>query len=110
MQGFEYALAALKEGRTVRRKGWNGKGMFLRVLQGIPVKVRDPIPPVYGMSDALPDDAFLHVRTVQYAGHIAMWTATGEYVPWLASVTDLMAEDWEVVDLSHKRLTESQPA
>lgn len=96
--GFEHALSALKVGLPIRRTGWNGKGMFLRVLAGIEQKVADPLSaPTRYTSTRDMDDAFLNIRTVCYAPHIAMWTATGEFVPWLASVTDLMAEDWEVI-------------
>jgi len=99
--GFETALRALKHGQTIRRVGWNGKGMFLRVLVGIEQRVLDPMrspgPGWMGRDTGDIDDAFLGIRRIAYPPHIAMWTATGEYVPWLASVTDLMAEDWEVI-------------
>jgi hypothetical protein len=104
--GFERALAAMKAGLRVARTGWNGKRMYLRVLEGVPAMIRDPISTdPYVPSSPRSYDA----QTVKYPRHIAMFTATGEFVPWLASVTDLMAEDWMVVDSTSQRLTESAP-
>ena len=67
---FGSALAALKLGNTVAREGWNGKGMWLGYMAR-----RDPM-------------------TLPY---IYMSTAQGDLVPWLASQTDMLAEDWEIV-------------
>lgn len=66
------AVAALKAGRRVTRAGWNGRGMWLKLF----VPDRD--------SD----------MTVPY---VFMSTVTGQLVPWLASQTDLLAEDWQEV-------------
>lgn len=111
--GFEYALAALKEGRMVARAGWNGKGMHLRVVDGAPVVIRDAMPPRINHEMAIsfrPENMEMRTYTLRYEPHIAMFTATREFVPWLASVTDLMAEDWVIVDSAQQGLTESQPA
>lgn len=98
MSGFEAALSALKAGRRVARKGWNGKGMFLKVVGGVPVEVLMKVP-------SYADNAVFHPDSHQrpfverfiYPEHVAMWTAQKTVVPWLASVTDILAEDWEVL-------------
>ncbi len=69
---FSWALERLKEGATVTRKGWNGKGMWLEAQ----------FPDEYSKM-SLP--------------YIYMKTATDDLIPWLASHTDLFAEDWEEV-------------
>ena len=69
---FGDALDALKGGVRVCREGWNGKGMWLELQV-----------PDAGSKMTLP--------------YIFMSTVTGDLVPWLASQTDLLAEDWEVV-------------
>ena len=69
---FGEALELLWDGYRVRRTGWNGKGMWLGLLQ-----------PSATSKMGLP--------------YIYMSTATGDLVPWLASQTDLLAEDWELV-------------
>lgn len=83
---FGQALAALKEGLKVSRAGWNGKGMFLFLVPGSTFKVnRAPLLGIY------PEGT-----EINYCPHIDMRTADGKIVPWLASQTDVLAEDWAV--------------
>lgn len=88
MKGFGQALRVLKAGSRVARAGWNGKGMFLFLVPGSTFKVNRP--PLLGI---YPEGA-----EINYLPHIDMRTATGEIVPWLASQSDMLAEDWYVVD------------
>ena len=82
---FGEAIAALKSGKLVAREGWNGKGMWLILIAG--EAVAQAIADRYGDGNAIP-----------VLDAIYMKTATGELVPWLASQTDVLAEDWvEVV-------------
>ena len=85
---FGLALAILKQGGKVARTGWNGKDMFLFLVPGSTFQVsRAPLLGIY------PEGT-----TVNYHAHIDMKTAQGYVVPWLASQTDLLADDWvEVV-------------
>ena len=69
---FGQALALLKNGERVSRAGWNGKGQHLE-LQVPDEHSKMTLPYVY-------------IRTVQ-----------GDLVPWLASQTDMLSEDWERV-------------
>ena len=85
---FGDALVALKAGGKVARKGWNGKGMFLFLVQGSTFKVNRP--PLLGI--------YPEGTEVNYCPHIDMKTVDGKIVPWLASQTDVLAEDWELVD------------
>lgn len=73
---FGQALTLLKTGKRMARSGWNGKGMFVFLVPGI-----------------YPDGT-----TSNYHAHIDMKTADGQVVPWLASQTDVLAEDWQVVE------------
>jgi hypothetical protein len=85
---FSEALELLRRGMRVRRAGWNGKGMWLVAIPGSTIKVEAGRP----LAAAFP------VGTeVKYLSHIDMYTAQGEIVPWLASQTDILAFDWEVV-------------
>lgn len=88
---FGQAIAALKSGDKVARAGWNGKGMFLIYVAGSKVKAYHGTP----YADAkIVDD----VGMVTINPHIDMRTSTGEMQPgWLASQTDMLADDWEVV-------------
>lgn len=70
--GFEKALAIVKAGGLVARAGWNGKGMHIEIQR--------------------PD---IHSRmTLPY---LFLFTTDSKRVPWLASQTDLLAEDWYIV-------------
>lgn len=87
---FGQALEQLKDGDAVARDGWNGKGMFLLLVpgsQGLTVDEGRPLA-----------KAGIPVGTrFDYLPHIDMWTAQGAFVPWLASQSDMLAEDWCVV-------------
>lgn len=85
--GFGGALAALRVGDRVARAGWNGKGMFLYLVQGSHFKVnRAPLLGIYPEGTG-----------IDYRPHIDMVTADGSVVPWVASQTDLLADDWYIV-------------
>lgn len=87
---FGKALEALKSGKTVRRQGWNGEGMFLTLQEGSTVTgtmMRNK-----GAKD------FYGKNEVSICPHIDMKAADGSYVVgWLASQTDMLAEDWEII-------------
>lgn len=85
---FGDALKALKEGKKVARSGWNGKGMFLFLVPGSTFKVnRAPLLGIY------PEGT-----EINYQSHIDMKTAQDTVVPWLASQSDVLAEDWQIVE------------
>ena len=84
---FSEALSLIKQGEKVARKGWNGKSMFIFLVQGSTFKVNRP--PLLGIYE--------EGTEIKYHAHIDMKTATGEIVPWLASQTDVLAEDWTIV-------------
>jgi hypothetical protein len=86
---FGQAIEALKQGKRVSRSGWNGKGMFLILIPGskIPVSADRPL------GQAAPE---LVGKTIDYQPHVDMWTAQQTLVPWLASQSDILAEDWGV--------------
>lgn len=87
MMDFALALNALKQGRKVARAGWNGKGMYLYLVSGSTFTVNRP-----PLNEMLPEGT-----TVNYRPHIDMKTAQDDFVPWVASQTDLLADDWEIV-------------
>jgi hypothetical protein len=81
---FGQALWILRNGDRVARKGWNGKGMFIYLVSegAYPAKM----PAIQGVFEN---------DLVPYGAYIAMKTAQGNVVPWLASQTDILADDWE---------------
>jgi len=91
---FGLALEALKAGKRVARSGWNGKGMWLSLSSE--------------STFDCPADRFWspHNRahaeeqggTAKVLPSVTMKTATGEILMgWLASQTDMLAEDWAIV-------------
>lgn len=85
---FSWALIQIKNGKRVARAGWNGKNMFVFLVPGSRFKVnRSPLLGIY------PEGT-----EIDYHAHVDMRTATGQIVPWLVSQTDLLADDWEIVD------------
>lgn len=85
---FGLAIAAMKAGCKVARSGWNGKGMFLFLVPGSTFKVNRP--PLLGI--------YREGKEINYHAHIDMRTADGTIVPWLASQTDMLSEDWMIVN------------
>jgi len=75
---FSEALEAVKTGSKIQREGWNGKGMYVKHL---------------GADDSTNMLPYLVMRTVQ-----------GTFVPWLASQTDILADDWTILLASKSKL------
>lgn len=90
---FGMAIEAMKRGRKVARKGWNGKGMYVWLMPGSTItgckNITDPhLAEIDGREGCL-----------RFLGSIRMRTAPGDVLTgWLASQTDMLAEDWTVVE------------
>lgn len=85
---FGQALEELKIGAKAARTGWNGKGMF---IYHVPANSYPP------RTEVAKD--FWKGLDVPYGAYIAMKTAEENVVPWLASQTDMLAEDWVIVSI-----------
>lgn len=91
---FGHAIECLKNGEKVARQGWNGRGMWLVLVKGTKsVTLRDGTT----YAKALPS-----LTECEILPHIDMWTinASGRraMLPgWVASQTDMLADDWMVV-------------
>ena len=92
---FGEAIKALKKGKRIARKGWNGEGMFLFLLpEGtVPTKaIHDP-----KLKEVI--ECEVGGETFEALGSIRMFTADKKILTgWLASQTDILSEDWEVLD------------
>jgi hypothetical protein len=94
---FGDAIQALKSGKKVARKGWNGNGMFLWLKPGTEIKsewCKDP------ELKKLADD---NGGTITGLPTICMYThdSTGRkaiLTGWLASQSDMLLEDWIIVE------------
>lgn len=72
---FGLALEELKQGNKVTRKGWNGRGLYVQLEKGGD----------YQFSEILP---FFVIKNT-----------LNSFNTWVPSVSDLLAEDWTIVDL-----------
>lgn len=93
--GYEFALVALKHGGQVCREGWNGKKMYVFVQKGS----HDARDAKQGRIASVDRRLFEvgDLGTVTRMPCFCMRAAGGEIVTgWLASQTDMLAEDWYV--------------
>jgi hypothetical protein len=109
---FGDAIEALKQGKKLSRKGWNGKGMFIfmrpadelhvsfvaKDIKSLPQSVKD-----YYYKDCVDSDgnelALEENDNVKFTAYLCMKAADGTIVNgWLASQTDMLSEDWGVVE------------
>lgn len=90
---FGDAIKALKEGKKVARKGWNGKGMFLWLKEGTRILsdwCKDPI--LKSICEETGGD-------IEGLPTICMKTADNKVLTgWLASQTDMLSEDWIILE------------
>ncbi len=94
---FGQAIEALKRGHRVQRAGWNGKGMWLALTPGLVVDTRrTALRGALAVYVAQPAPVPIDVTI---GAHIDMKASDGSLViGWLASQTDMLAEDWRDLD------------
>ena len=95
---FGGAIELLKTGLAVRRKGWNGKGLF--IVKQVPAHITADIIP---NMQSLPQSAksILMSREnphIDYTNQMLIINPDGRADSWVPSSSDVFAEDWEVVD------------
>lgn len=77
-RGFSQALRDLKNGLKLSREGWNGKGLFVQLQT--PDGNSKMSKPYFYTNSPIPESAIF------------------DQVPWVPSQTDLMANDWSIVE------------
>ena len=87
---FGSALHECKAGRKIARSGWNGKDIYVVYQPGYPDGIG--INANTARATGLPEGEVHNFRP-----YLMMYTAQGDFVPWVASQTDLLADDWEDV-------------
>lgn len=90
---FGNAIRALKAGKKVAREGWNGKGMWLSIQEGSTITHEQARG---GAAKARAEEGATEIKILP---HIDMRAADGSIVVgWLASQTDMLAEDWTIIE------------
>lgn len=82
---FEDALRLLKSGNKITNDNWNGKDMFLYHV---------PSNSYPAQTDVAKEE---FGDMVEYGAYIAMKTADGTVIPWLASQMDMFSNKWRMV-------------
>lgn len=88
MMTFSEALEKIREYELVARSGWNGKGMFVFLVDGSTFEVNRP-----PLNVIFPEGT-----QIDYHPHIDMKLADGTIAVWTVSQLDVLASDWVVVD------------
>ena len=90
---FGLAIEALKQGKRVARAGWNGTGMWLAMQPGSVITTEQ------ARGGAAKGRAEEGADSITILPHVDMRAADGSIVVgWLASQTDMLADDWSIVE------------
>ncbi len=84
--GIGWAVKQMHNGARLARRGWNGKGLFIFLVQGSTFQVNRP--PLLGI--------YPEGTEINYRPHVDIKNVDGTIVPWNASQSDLLATDWEI--------------
>lgn len=87
---FGEALRQVKSGKRIARKGWNGKGMAVAYQPGYPEGI--PCNKNTANTWGLPEGSLFKCQP-----YLQLRCVDGTYQMWLASQSDILADDWEVV-------------
>ena len=95
---FGQAIEALKEGKLVARKGWNGNGMF--IFKQVPSAIDNSI---INKMQSIPEEAKKVLTTrnqepIYYENQMVIVKPNGTADSWVPSSSDVFAEDWIVVE------------
>lgn len=94
MMTFSEALERVRiPGTRISREGWNGKGMYVVYQKAYPQGIA--INANTAEATGLPEGTMASFRP-----YLMFATVNGEFVPWVASQTDLLADDWTAVQVS----------
>lgn len=90
---FGEAVELAKQGSLITRKGWNKKGMFLFVRPEavVPIEIVKTLPEQVKQYYTKKE-----IKDAVFTGYFCMKAADDSIVNgWLASQTDILAEDWQ---------------
>lgn len=108
---FGEAIKALKEGKRVARKGWNGKGLFI-FMQVPSVIDMSTVPKMQSLPQTVKNEFHKRLRSknypegldpiemnsIKYKNQLAMVYPDNTIYGWVASPSDVLEEDWCILD------------
>lgn len=94
---FGEAVELLKQGKSIRRRGWNGKGLV--VFKQVPAYIKsDIIPKMQSLPQSAKDIIMEGKGFIDYTSQCLIYNEnTGRADSWVPSISDIFAEDWEIV-------------
>lgn len=94
---FGDAIAALKQGLRVSRVGWNGKGMF--IFMQVPSEIQtEVIPKMQSLPNSVKNEFLRRGGNIKYKNQLAMVYPDNTIFGWIASPSDVLEEDWCILD------------
>ena len=95
---FGDAIEVLKQGGAIRRTGWNGKGLF--VIKQVPAHIEsDVIPKMQSLPQSAKNLILNGKGFIDYTSQCLIYNEkTGRADSWVPSISDVFAEDWEIVN------------
>lgn len=95
---FGSAIALLRSGFAIRRSGWNGKNLF--VIKQVPAHIEsDVIPKMQSLPQSAKDLILNGKGFIDYTSQCLIYNGnTGRADSWVPSISDVFADDWEIVD------------
>ena len=95
---FGSAIALLKSGFALRRSGWNGKNLF--VIKQVPAHIEsDIIPKMQSLPQSAKDLILRGKGYIDYTNQCLIYNGnTGRADSWVPSISDIFADDWELVE------------
>ena len=95
---FGSAIALLKSGFAIRRSGWNGKNLF--VIKQVPAHIEsDIIPKMQSLPQSAKDLILNGKGFIDYTNQCLIYNGnTGRADSWVPSISDVFADDWELVE------------
>ena len=95
---FGDAVELLKKGHALRRSGWNGKNLF--VIKQVPAHIEsDIIPKMQSLPQSAKDLILNGKGFIDYTSQCLIYNGnTGRADSWVPSISDVFADDWEIVE------------
>ena len=113
---FGEAVKALKEGKRVQRQGWNGKGLFIAMQVPSDINVKDIVPKMQSLPQSVKDEFAKRLKSyekspntelrnfrktatsIHYRNQLIMVYPDNYIYGWVASPSDILEEDWIILD------------
>ena len=90
LMNFGQAIECLKNDYHVARAGWNGKGMFIAYQKGYPdgIVANKQTKKAFDLEDG---------ELFKVQPYLQMRCADGSHQMWVASQSDILADDWYII-------------